>query len=269
MRIKIVISFILLNLSICPSYALDSVEKFNNANALILSEDFLKAKKILTKLSKEDSNNIQISNNIAYIEAKLGNIDEAIKILRNSITSNKDIDVVYKNLTNLYAFQANVIYEEALSIKESESDINLTLLKNLITINKKKFDEVKIDDIKKIPYRNKINPEDVKKFINEWAISWQNKDFKKYFSSYGENYYSLKFKSNNAWQNDRKNKIENKNNIEIKISNIKITNYNDKDILAQFTQSYNSNSFSDVVNKHFIITLVEDVFKITGEYTLK
>ena len=162
MHIKIVISFLLLNVSICSSYALDIKEKFNVANALILSENFPKAKKILIKLSKENPDNIQISNNIAYIEAKLGNLDEAIKILRNSITSNEDIDVVYKNLTNLYAFQANVIYEEALSIKESKNDINLTLLENLITINKKKFDEVKSENIKKIPYRNKIKPEDVK-----------------------------------------------------------------------------------------------------------
>ena len=206
---------------------------------------------------------------MAYIEAKLGNIDEAIKILRNSITSNKDIDVVYKNLTNLYAFQANVIYEEALSIKEPKNNINLTLLENLKTTNKKKFNQVKSDDIKKIPYINKIDPKDVKKFINEWASSWQNKDFKKYFSSYGENYHSLKFKSNSAWKNDRKNKIKNKNNIEIKISNIKFINYDNKDILAQFTQSYNSDSFSDVVNKHFTITLVGEIFKITGEYTLK
>ena len=199
----------------------------------------------------------------------MGNIDEAIKILRNSITSNEDIDVVYKNLTNLYAFQANVIYEEALSIKEPKNNINLTLLENLKTINKKKFNQVKSDDIKKIPYINKIDPKDVKKFINEWASSWQNKDFKKYFSSYGENYHSLKFKSNSAWKNDRKNKIKNKNNIEIKISNIKFINYDNKDILAQFTQSYNSDSFSDVVNKHFTITLVGEIFKITGEYTLK
>ena len=269
MRIKIVISFLLLNMSICSSYALDNKERFNDANALILSENFSKAKKILIKLSKENPDNIQISNNIAYIEAKLGNLDEAIKILRNSITSNEDIDVVYKNLTNLYAFQANVIYEEALSIKESKNDINLTLLENLKTTNKKKFNQVKSDDIKKIPYINKIDPKDVKKFINEWASSWQNKDFKKYFSSYGENYHSLKFKSNSAWKNDRKNKIKNKNNIEIKISNIKFINYDNKDILAQFTQSYNSDSFSDVVNKHFTITLVGEIFKITGEYTLK
>ena len=76
MHIKIVISFLLLNVSICSSYALDIKERFNDANALILSENFPKAKKILIKLSKENPDNIQISNNMAYIEAKLGNIDE-------------------------------------------------------------------------------------------------------------------------------------------------------------------------------------------------
>lgn len=256
-------------MSICSSYALDITEKFNNANALILSEDFSKAKKILIELSKKNPENIHISNNIAYIEAKLGNIDKAIKILRKSITSNEDIDIVYKNLTSLYAFQANVIYEEALSIKESRNIINLTLLENLVTKNKKKISKLEINDIKKIPNRNKIDPIDVKKFIIEWANSWQNKDFKKYFLSYEKNYHSLKFKSNSAWKKDRRNKIQNKNNIEIKISNINIINYDDKNILAQFTQSYNSDSFSDVVNKHFTITLVGEIFKITGEYTLK
>ena len=84
MHIKIVISFLLLNMSICQSYAADIAAEFNDAHVLILSEDFLKAKKILIKLSKENPDNIQISNNIAYIEAKLGNIDEAIKIALNN-----------------------------------------------------------------------------------------------------------------------------------------------------------------------------------------
>ena len=39
---------------------------------------------------------MQIINNIAYIEAKSGNIDEAIKILRRHISNNRDIDVIYK-----------------------------------------------------------------------------------------------------------------------------------------------------------------------------
>ena len=269
MRTKIVISFLLLNMSICQLYAADITAEFNDAHTLILSEDFPEAKKILVNLLKNNPNNIQILNNIAYIEAKLGNIDKAIKILRNSITSNKDIDLVYKNLTSLYAFQANVIYEEALSIKESKNNINLTLVENLIPKNKEISNENKTDDAKKILYRSKIDPKDVKKFINEWAIFWQSKNFEQYFLCYEKNYHSLKFKSNSAWKNDRKNKIKNKNNIEINISNIKIINYDDKNILVQFTQSYNSDSFSDVVNKHSTITLVDEIFKITGEYTLK
>ena len=58
-------------------------------------------------------------------------------MLRSYIRNNDDVDIVYKNLTNLYAYQANIIYEEALSIDESESkDINLSLIKNLKLENK-------------------------------------------------------------------------------------------------------------------------------------
>lgn len=269
MHIKIVISFLVLITYVYPSFAVDIFEKFNNANELILSENFPKAKKILKEILKEDPGNIQIANNIAYIEAKLGNIDDAIKILRKSIASNVYIDVVYKNLTSLYAFQANILYEEALSIKESENNINLTLAENLITKNKKKVAEEISRDINKITYREKIDPKSIEKFINKWAGFWQNKKYEEYFYCYEDNYHSKKFKSNDAWKSDRKSKIQNKSSIEIKISNIKIINYDNENILVQFTQSYNSDSFSDVVNKHSTIKVVGDIFKITGEYTLR
>ena len=269
MRINIVISFIVLTTYVYPSFAVDIFEKFNNANTLILSEDFVKAKKILKEILIKEPDNIQIANNIAYIEAKLGNIDEAIKILRKSITSNEDVDVVYKNLTSLYAFQANILYEEALSIQETENNIHLTLVENLVTKNQINMSKKNISDIKKIPYKNKINPENVKEFIKKWSIFWQEKNYDSYFDCYEKNYHPRKFKSNSAWKSDRKNKIQNKSNIEIKISNIKVISYDNENILVQFTQSYNSDSFSDVVNKHTTIKVIEDIYKITGEYTLK
>ena len=126
-----------------------------------------------------------------------------------------------------------------------------------------------ISDIKKIPYKNKINPENVKEFIKKWSIFWQEKNYDSYFDCYEKNYHPRKFKSNSAWKSDRKNKIQNKSNIEIKISNIKVISYDNENILVQFTQSYNSDSFSDVVNKHTTIKIIEDIYKITGEYTLK
>ena len=268
MRIKTIIFFSIFSLYIYPSYAVDIYGKFNEANTLILSEQFSKAKKILNEIHKKKPQNLQIINNLAYIEAKLGNIDGAIKILRDSISNDKYIDIIYKNLTNLYAFQANILYEEALSIKESdENEVSLSLVQNLKTNNVKNINKNEENNITSTT--KKINKEDIKNFINEWASFWQNKNYQEYFNCYEDNYYPKKFKSKNTWKSDREEKIKNKKNIEIKISNIEIIGFNNKNILVQFTQAYNSDSFSDVVNKHTIMTFSNDRYRITGEYILK
>ena len=110
---------------------------------------------------------------------------------------------------------------------------------------------------------------DIKNFIKDWSKYWQNKNYQEYFNSYSQNYFSKKFKSNEAWKKDRKSKIENKKNIEIKISDIKVISFDNKNALVQFTQSYNSDSFSDVVKKHIIISTISRNYKITGEFILK
>ena len=68
---------------------------------------------------------------------------------------------------------------------------------------------------------------------------------------------------------ERKKRIQNKKNIEIKISNTKIFGFNNEIALISFTQAYNSDSFSDVVKKHTLISVMNDDLKITGEYILK
>lgn len=270
MRIKTVIFFLLVNLYIYPSYSIDISKGFDDANALIVSGELDKAKELLKKILKENPNNMQIINNIAYIEAKSGNIDEAIKILRRHISNNKDIDVIYKNLTNLYAFQANILYEEALSIKESsENAVELSLIKNLRLKNKNILPQELLEDEKNETKSPDIEPDGIKDFITNWAKYWESKDYIAYFNCYESNYFPKNFKSKKSWQSDRKEKIENKKNIKINISNINIISYDRENILIQFTQAYNSDSFSDVVKKHTTAVIIDGSIKITGEYILK
>lgn len=274
MRIKTVIFFLILNLNIYPSNAGEITEDFDEANSLILMGELNKAKDILSKILKKNPKNSQIMNNIAFIEAKSGNIDKAIKILRGQISENENIETIYKNLTNLYAFQANLLYEEALSIKEGENEIELSLIKKLKTANnnianKKISPEKKEVTVLKNIAQENIKPENIELFIVNWANYWQNKKYDEYFNCYEENYFPNNFKSKSAWKSDRKEKIQNKKNITIKISDINLINYDTKNILIQFTQAYNSDSFSDVVKKHTTATIVNGDIKITGEYILK
>jgi len=260
--------FLILYLYICPVYSVNIIEKFSESNNLIEANNFKKAKIILKEIQKEKPNNLQIINNLAYIEARTGNIDNAISILRKSLSKDKDIDIVYRNLTNLYAYQANILYEEALSIKDSaKKEINLFLIKDINLNNEENIKIVKVADSQQI--NDNVKQDDIKNFIKNWSKYWQNKNYQEYFNSYSQNYFSKKFKSNEAWKKDRKSKIENKKNIEIKISDIKVISFDNKNALVQFTQSYNSDSFSDVVKKHIIVSIISSNYKITGEFILK
>ena len=270
MHIKIVIFFFLSSLYIYPSYAEDLSLKFKEANNLISLNDYSGAKKILERLLSKNQENKYILNNLAYIEAKIGNIDNAVVILRNAIGNDEEVEIIYKNLTNLYAFQANILYEEALSMEESgPREINLSLIENIVITSN---DITAFKDVLKPVVKNRveeISPNDAIKFLNEWAYFWQNKSFQEYFDCYADSFYTKKFNSKDSWVADRRSKIENKKNIKIKMSDIKIISFGENSFLAQFTQSYNSDSFSDVVDKHVTVALEKNSFKITGEYILK
>ena len=270
MRIKIIIFFLLFTINNFPAYSADIHDEFIDANNFIIAGEFQKAKNILDKILENNPGNMQIINNIAYIEAKTGNLEKAIEILRAYIRNDDDVDIIYKNLTNLYAYQANVIYEEALSIDESESkDINLLLIKNLKLENKIEEPEDLLSKEENIIENFQISKNNIEEFIINWARYWENKNYDDYFNCYEENYFPENFKSKKSWKSDRKNKIENKKEINIKIKDIKIISDFKENILIQFTQAYNSNSFSDVVRKHTTAVIVNGDIKITGEYILK
>ena len=270
MRIKIIIFFLLFTINNLSAHSSEINEEFIEANNFIIAGEFQKAKNILNKILENNPDNMQIINNIAYIEAKSGNLEEAIEMLRSYIRNDDDIDIIYKNLTNLYAYQANIIYEEALSIDESESkDINLLLIKNLKFGNKIQEPENLLSNEKNIIENFQISKNNIEEFIINWARYWENKDYDNYFNCYEDNYFPENFQSRKSWKSDRKNKIKNKNKINIKIKDIQIISDFKENILIQFTQAYNSDSFSDVVRKHTTAVIVKGDIKITGEYILK
>ena len=94
---------------------------------MIITFDFLEQ----WNFQKLLPDNIEIFNNLAVIEAEKGNIEEAIKILTKSLSLNQNLNTIYSNLTNLYAYRANILYEQALDIDNEQKPLNLTAVDNL------------------------------------------------------------------------------------------------------------------------------------------
>ena len=179
MQTKLAILFLLFTLNSLNAYSSDMSKEFNDANALILSGKFVKAKGILNKILEKNPNNMQVINNLAYMEAKSGNLDKAIDLLRSYIRNDDDIDIIYKNLTNLYAYQANIIYEEALSLNETESkDLSLFLIENL-KLENKTLNSINLINKKNneenIVLGEQVTERDIENFIINWARFWGEK----------------------------------------------------------------------------------------------
>ena len=61
-----------------------------------MSGKFAKAKGILNKILENNPNNMQVINNLAYMEAKSGNLDKAIDLLRSYIRNEMMTLISYK-----------------------------------------------------------------------------------------------------------------------------------------------------------------------------
>ena len=139
-------------------------------------------------------------------------------------------------------------------------------------IIKEKIKDIKVKEVQfSENIKRKSDYEVVQSVIDEWKSSWENKDMKKYFSFYIDDYSSKYFNNHELWKNDRKKRIENKSSIEIKITDLNITFNIEKNETAniKFIQNYKSEKYSDEVVK--IIVLIKENFswKIFSEEILK
>lgn len=113
----------------------------------------------------------------------------------------------------------------------------------------------------------RANPEiEVKKALLSWANAWSNRDADKYIKAYRKGYAPIG-KTTKDWAAGRRWNFKTKKYIKVTLSNIKITS-NDKKFRAKFKQSYESNTYKDVVKKELVFTKEAGRWKISAERSL-
>ena len=107
----------------------------------------------------------------------------------------------------------------------------------------------------------------IKSIIIDWENSWENKDIDAYFSFYLEDYSSDYFASHELWKKDRYERIMKKSSINIDIRNLEIIFDIDENEIAKvtFEQRYNSNNYSDNINKRIKLIKKQGYWKIFRE----
>ena len=79
---------------------------------------------------------------------------------------------------------------------------------------------------------------DVQEAIISWAKAWSAKDVDKYLASYGAGFKPAKNESRKVWEQTRRERVSKPANINVEVSNYKITMIDDNNAKASFKQTY-------------------------------
>ena len=238
--------------------------------------------KVFESLTKTHPNLPEPYNNLAVLYAQQGDFPKAKHALEQSIKTHPSYATAHINLGDLYTRMASESYNQALQIDGSNKSAKtkLSLIKKLfnfqpirknIEITKKASNESEAPKIQELDSKNiientsnNISLTEIESFIDGWKTSWEQQNFESYI-----NCYSLKFKNNNGqnfeqWKIYRKPRVTNKEKIEIKLTNIKITEINNG-FEVSFIQEYKSGNIDSRTNKKLIIETVDNQIKIINE----
>jgi tetratricopeptide (TPR) repeat protein len=253
-------------------------------NGVLLSESNKadEAIKVFESLTKTHPNLPEPYNNLAVLYAQQGDFQKAKQALEQSIKTHPSYATAHINLGDLYTRMASESYNQALQIDGSNKSAKtkLSLIKKLFNFqpirknieitktasNESEAPKIQEPDSKNIIENtsNNISLTEIESFIDTWKTSWEQQNFESYI-----NCYSLKFKNNNGqnfkqWKIYRKPRVTNKEKIEIKLTNIKITEINNG-FEVSFIQEYKSGNIDSRTNKKLMIETVDNQIKIINE----
>lgn len=222
-------------------------------------------------------------NNLAVLYASSGQYDKARAALEMAIRTNPTYGTAHENLGDVYAKLASQAYDKALQLDSGNNTakLKLTLVKNLVGnttggTNPKtampataaptpaapaKASATTVAAAKPEPETSKPEPkakpapavvataatdkaeEDVLKAVENWAKAWSSKDTNAYLGHYAKDFQTPKGESYKAWAEERRNRIEGKGRINVKIESAKV-DVDGSTATVKFRQIYTSDQLT-------------------------
>ncbi|MFZ6861285.1 L,D-transpeptidase Cds6 family protein [Undibacterium sp. Ji67W] len=106
--------------------------------------------------------------------------------------------------------------------------------------------------------------EDVIKTVESWAKAWSNKDTSIYLGHYAKDFQPPKGESRKSWAEERRNRIEGKGHINVKLENIKVS-VDDNEATVKFRQIYTSDQLTANSRKTLILIKQDGKWQIKQE----
>jgi len=105
---------------------------------------------------------------------------------------------------------------------------------------------------------------EVEQAVQRWVTAWGDKDLKAYFAAYGQDFDPAGKQSRNAWEEERRARIEGKANISIQLTDLQ-TLVRGNTALVKFRQNYRANGIAISSRKTLEMVRQGDNWKIVRE----
>lgn len=233
--------------------------------------------------SRQYPNHPEIYNQLAILHLQQGNPAKAQQVLQRAVQRAPEHTQSYERLGDIYLKRAQMAYQTAFELDESSqySESKLGLITDLFAINDSTQAQPEyMDSSEQMADTSSTGSADqaafsfkkvrntgaqIAELIHQWAAAWAAQDVDRYLSYYASNYKPETEKSRSAWQHNRREFIEEQDFIEVKVRQIALSHYQNGYISANFSQWYNSSSFTYEIDKKLVLVKQGNDWKISQE----
>lgn len=238
-------------------------------------------------------------NNLAVLYAANGQYLKASAALEMAIRTNPTYGTAHENLGDVYAKLASQSYDKALQLDSGNSTakLKLNLVKNLIGNNSGLVNPKlnagaapaappsninnanKVAESKPVvapttapatavkptsPSPSTNDKDALNNVLESWAKAWSNKEVNKYLSFYAKDFQTPKGESRQAWAEDRRERIEGKGKIQVRVEDVNISQEG-SNATIKFKQYYHSDRLSSTSRKTLVLTKQDGKWLIKQE----
>lgn len=249
---------------------------------LILSEQkkTVEAIEAFSKLTKEHPDLPEPYNNLGVLFAANGQFEKARVALETALKLNPKYATAQENLGDLYLQSALEAYGEV-SRNEGESKSLKAKLKGLratlglplsgVSANHKKMEPASVAAVANsgstLGSKKQFSPEEreiVLKVVDQWVRAWSAKDLKTYFLFYSDDFRSPRGETRAQWENERRQRISSKSQIDIQVLSPSVTIEGDTAVV-HFQQVYVAGKISSNVQKSLTLKNESGAWRILQE----
>jgi len=263
----------------------DAQARFVRGLALVRLNRTEQAIRVFADLTRDYPQLPEPYNNLAVLYAQQGDYERARDALEAALATHPSYATAHENLGDIYAALAGASYNRALMLDPGNGALRrkLTLVGQLDSTPSDPATTVAVPPPRStmaaaapampaaVPAPavtvDAATTQAVQALLGSWTQAWQSKNFDAYFAQYAADFLPEGGLGRTAWEEQRRDRISRPKRIGVQAVNPQVTRMGEDRLRVSFRQDYESDAFSDQVNKVLELKQVGGTWKIAREYT--